>query len=131
VDEVMMRMMMFGGAGGMFGTGIDMSAIIAFLVIGVVYLLVPVLGYQTERPPGFAIALYTLIAYGGISLLQMLFWWVMLLDRGNMRALGGQDLMGHVVMLFSAVKLVVFLIAMLSFVRGLRGLRMYRLPPDV
>lgn len=126
------RIMMFGGAGGMFGAGIDMSAILAFLVIGVVYLLVPVLGYQTERPPGFAIALYTLIAYGGVSLLQMLFWWMTLLNGGGgMGGFGGRDIMAHVVMLFNVVKLIVFLLAMLAFVRGLSGLRMYRLPPDV
>jgi hypothetical protein len=131
VDEMMMRMMMFGGAGGMFGSGIDLSALIAFLVFGVVYLLVPVLGYQTERPRGFIVSLYALIAYGGISLLQLIFVLMMQFNRAPMRALGGNEIFSVAAMIFPAVKLIVFLIAMLEFVRGLRGLRMYRLPPDV
>jgi hypothetical protein len=33
-------------------------------------------------------------------------------------------------MLISAAKIMVFLMAMMAFVSGLRGLRIYRLPPD-
>lgn len=128
MDE-MFRMLMFGG--GMFGSGIDLSALIAFLVFGVVYLLVPVLGYQTERPRGFVVSLYALIAYGGVSLLQLIFNLVMMFNRGPMRGFGGDEVMTMITLTFPVIKLIVFLIAMLEFVRGLRGLRLYRLPPDV
>jgi hypothetical protein len=127
--EEMMFMRLFGG--GMFGSAIDTSAVLAFFVVGVVYMLIPVLGYQTERPRGFLVSLYVLILYGAISLVQLLAQWVLILGgNGGPGILGGRELFGHVLMLFSAAKIMVFLMAMMAFVSGLRGLRIYRLPPD-
>jgi hypothetical protein len=126
--EEMMFMRLFGS--GLFGSAIDTTAVLAFLVIGVVYLLIPVLGYQTERPAGFLISLYVLILYGAISFVQLLAHWMLMLGNGGPAFLGGREIFDHVLMLFSAIKIIVFLVAMLAFVGGLRGLRIYRLPPD-
>src|SRR6187549_3588254 len=113
--EEMMFMRLFGG--GMFGSAIDTSAVLAFFVVGVVYLLIPVLGYQTERPRGFLFSLYVLILYGAISLVQLLAQWVLILGgNGGPGILGGRELFGHVLMLFSAAKILVFLMAMMTFV---------------
>jgi hypothetical protein len=128
MDDMMVMMRMLGG--GWFGSAIDMSGLIAFLVFGVVYLLIPVLGYQTERPAGFALALYAMIAFIAISLVQLLAQWVLILDQGGAGMFGRGESLVHILMLFAILKIVVFLVAMLAFVSGLRRLKIYHLPPD-
>jgi hypothetical protein len=126
MEEMMFLRMM---SSGWFSSGIDLSALIAFLVVGVVYLLIPVLGYQTERPAGFMWALYLFILYAAVTLVQQLVQWVEMLG-GNGGGMFSRDVMVHFMMLFVLLKSIVFIAAMLAFVAGLRGLRIYHLPPD-
>ena len=65
--EELMFMRMFGG----FGQAFDLTALIAFIAYGIVYLLVPVLGYEQYRPTALLTAMYLLVAYGAVSLLQV------------------------------------------------------------
>jgi len=114
-----------------FGSGIDLTALIAFLGFAIVYFLAPVVGYQPYRPPGLTLALYALIFYVGIALLQLLVQAVFLM--GGVRPGGGRPpgmagMLGnefgpYLLLVFAIVKVVLFLIAMIAFVSGLRGLR--------
>ena len=54
------------------GPTIDLMAIIAFVSFAVIYLIAPVIGYREERPASMISALYLLIGFAGLSLIQML-----------------------------------------------------------
>jgi len=133
----MNELMMLGLTGG-FGSGIDISALIAFLGFGIVYFLAPVVGYQPYRPGGLTLALYALIFYVGVALLQLVLQWVFLMSGmgggrpGGMGGamFGGNEFGVYIMMLFAVVKLVLFLIAMTAFVSGLRGLRLQHRGPE-
>jgi hypothetical protein len=124
MDEMMWLRMFMGGG---IGAGIDLSAVLAFIAFSVIYVLVPVLGYRPERPSGMISALYLLIGYGGLSLVQMLVQWVQMFDRPG--GFGRGDGTLHLVLVFSALKMALFLLAMVMFAAGLRSLRLdERLP---
>jgi hypothetical protein len=118
--EQILNMQLTGGA--LFAP-IDLPALLSFLTFSVVYLLVPFLGYQAERRGAIAVALYLLIAYMGLSLIQFLMYASSLfqvqLGRGN----NGMDLSSVMLFIFIFLKMLVFLLAMLAFVTGLRSLR--------
>ena len=125
-----MNELMMLGLTGTFGSGIDISALLAFLGFSIVYFLAPVVGYQPYRPGGLTLALYALIFYVGVALLQLVLQWVFLMSGmgGGRPGMGGAMFGGnefgvYIMMLFAVVKLVLFLIAMTAFVSGLRGLR--------
>lgn len=124
MDE-MLFMRLFGGG---FGSGLDVTALIAFLAFALVYLLVPLIGYSPERPVGLAAALYLMIGYAGLSLLQLLMQWSQILERSGPSSptYGQGQLTIHSLFFIAAVKLVVFLIAMILFVNGLRSVRVRR-----
>ena len=126
MEEMLMFRLM---GGGLFGSAIDLTALLAFLTIAVLYMIAPPLGYQEDRRGGLLTALYLLFFYGALSLVQVLTQWGMMLD-GNL----GQGLFGrpgpgggagiHLVMVFSMLKLVLFLAAMLVLIGGLKSLRL-------
>ena len=125
-----MNELMMLGLTGMSGFGIDISALIAFIAFAAVYLLAPVIGYEPHRPTGLTLALYALIVYAGVTLIQLAVTWVQLLDGPRPGGFGGGGMFGrsefgiHLMFLFGFVKIVLFLIAMIAFVAGLRGLRL-------
>jgi hypothetical protein len=118
--EEMMRWQMFGGG---FTAAIDLPALLAFIAFAVMYLLVPVLGYQAQRRAGMAAALYLLIGYMGLALVQFLAQVLQMLDRTRALGLGHGEGAVFVLFVFAFLKMVVFLLAMLAFVTGLRSLR--------
>jgi hypothetical protein len=112
-------------SGGGFGGGIDITALIAFLAFAVFYLIVPLLGYGPERPAALAASLYLMIGYAGLSLVQLLLVWVQVIDgpNQNIGQFGRGPFGAHFQLLLAGLKLVLFLIAMITFVSGLRSLR--------
>jgi hypothetical protein len=123
MDE-MMFFRLFGGS--LFGSAIDLTAVLAFLGFAVIYVIAPVLGYQEDRRGGILGALYLLFFYAALSLIQLLVQWVVLLDGSlgpGMLAQGGPG-GAHLLILFSVLKLVMFLAALLVFLNGLRALRL-------
>ena len=122
----MNELMMLGLNGG-FGSGMDITALIAFLGFAAVYFLAPVIGYEPYRPTGLTLALYALIAYAGVALIQLVVQLLLMMDGprpGFGGGMIGRGEFGMVLVLFTFVKVLLFLIAMISFVSGLRGLRL-------
>jgi hypothetical protein len=130
---VMNELMMLGLGG--FGSGIDIAALIAFLAFAAVYFLAPVVGYEPYRPAGLTMALYAMIVYAGISLIQLVVQWLLMLD-GPRPVFGGGGGFGrnefgiHIMLLFGFIKVLLFLIAMIAFVAGLRNLRLRHYGPE-
>lgn len=128
MEEMMMFRLM---GGGFFGSVIDLTALIAFLTIAVLYMIAPALGYQEERRGGLLTALYLLFFYGALSLIQLLTQWAMMLDGslgpglfGRPGPGGGSGAGIHLVMVFTLLKFVLFLAALLVFISGLKSLRL-------
>jgi hypothetical protein len=121
-------MQLFGGG---FGSGLDMPAILAFVVFAVTYLLVPVIGYRFERPAGLTAALYLPIGYIGISLAQLLLEWKRVLDgTGGEPQIGVNDFVIHILFLFAALKITVLVLALFAYVVGLSSLRLRQPRPE-
>jgi hypothetical protein len=118
-DEIMMMRML----GGLFGAGggADWVVIFLFVAAGVLFFLAPVLGYRSDRRGGLATSMYLLVAYTGVSLIQLFVQYIQMLDRDG--GGGGRDGGFHLFFIFAIVKMLLFLIAMGMFVGGLQGLR--------
>src|SRR5207302_3141301 len=116
-------------AGG-FGSGMDVTALVAFIAFAAVYLIAPTIGYTPERPAGLIASLYVLIGYAGLSLFQLFVQWIQVLDHtggGGFPGVARQGESGlHFVFAFAALKMALFLVAMVAFVTGLRSLRLRR-----
>jgi hypothetical protein len=124
MDE-MALLRLFGGG---FGSGLDLTALIAFIAFAVVYLIAPTIGYSSERPAGLIVSLYVLIGCAGLSLFQLFVQWVAVIAvvGGLPGAFRGGESSVHFMFVFGALKLALFLVAMLAFVTGLRSLRLQR-----
>jgi hypothetical protein len=125
-EQVLFRLL----AGG-FGSGLDVTALIAFIAFAAVYFIAPAIGYTSERPAGLSAALYVLIGYTGLSLFQLFVQWIQVLDRVGAGAFpgavrGGGESGVHFIFIFAALKIALFLVAMVAFVTGLRSLRLRR-----
>jgi hypothetical protein len=120
MDEFLM-MRLFGG--GLFA-GIDLTALLAFIAFAVIYLIVPVLGYHSYRPAGLAASLYLLVAYAGLSLIQLLIQWAQVLEQTGGRGGGRGEAGIHLLFLFALLKMALFVLSMVAFVVGLRSLRL-------
>jgi hypothetical protein len=118
--EELLGLRMFAGG---FGGGIDVTALIAFLAFAAFYLAVPLLGYGPERPAALAASLYLMIGYAGLSLMQLLLTWIQVVDGNLNVGQFGRTPFAHFQLLLGGVKQAVFLIAMITFVSGLRSLR--------
>src|SRR5262249_51655431 len=122
MDELMW-LRVFGGSFG--GSGFDVTAVIVFIAFAVIYLGSPVIGFRPKRPGSMLAALYILLVYGAISVIQMLMQWFQLLDRAGAGAFGrGADMEIHILFGFAIMKVVVFLAALLAFLVGLASLRL-------
>jgi hypothetical protein len=128
--EEMMWLRMLGGGFG--SSGVDIAAVIAFIAFAVIYVLVPVLGYQAERRGGMLVALYLMVGYVGLSLIQLLAQLAPFFGRMNRGGgVGGREELGLLAaFVFAFLKMVVFLIAMVAFVTGLRSMRLRPPRPD-
>ncbi len=124
MDEMMLLRMLGAGFGSGFGSGFDVSALIAFIAFAAIFLIAPVIGYRPKRPAGMVAALYLLIGYGGVSLVQMLLQWAQLLDRTGFGQRGRGEESVHFLFGFAVLKVLVFLTAMVAFVIGLSSLRL-------
>src|SRR5215207_9022286 len=105
MDELMW-LRMFGGG---FGSGMDLSALLAFVAFGVVSFLAPVVGYRPGRSGGVTASLYLLIGYVGVSVIQLIAQWAQLLDGTGGRPLGRDGMGVHILLAFALLKLVLFL----------------------
>jgi hypothetical protein len=118
MDDLMM-LRMFGGG---FGSGVDLAAVLAFVVFAVVAFLSPVIGYEPRRSAAIPASLFLLIGYVGVSVIQLVFQWTTLLDgRGFGR--GGGDMGVHLLLAFAVLKMLLFVAAMLTFAIGVLSLR--------
>jgi hypothetical protein len=132
-DQVIWLRLSFTG----FGSGFDWIAVVAFIAFGVVYTVVPVIGYESRRRGGLVIAMYALIGYAAVSLLQMMMQWLQIVeivrpgDFGRGVAPLG-DGPGQVdlkyLFTFNVMRMGLFLLAMIAFMLGVRSLRL-RPPP--
>lgn len=113
---------------GGLGAGMDVTAVLAFIVVSLTYLLVPVIGYRPDRLGGMVASLYLLIAYAGTSIIQFVGQWVQLVDHKN-SSLARDEGMVHFLFFCAVAKMTLFLLAMVTFVSGLRSLRLRR-PED-
>jgi hypothetical protein len=120
MDELMWMRLYPGG----FGSGIDWAAVFSFFTIAVVYLLIPVLGYPPERRGMIAASLYLLIGYAALSLLQFGMIYLQLLELSSRG--GGREPSMLSLFVFTILKMLVFLLAMVLFVVGLQALRLRR-----
>jgi hypothetical protein len=118
MDE-MLLLRMTGGLGG----GLDVPALIAFIAFAAAYFLAPVVTHARERPPALAVSLYLLIGYGAMSLAQLVLTWAELGNAGGFGMAGRGPMVAQLHFAFGALKMVVFLLAMLAFVVGLQSLR--------
>jgi hypothetical protein len=117
--EEMFRFMFFGGS---FGSALDWVSVFSFFVIGVVYLVVPVIGYRTDRRGLLIVSLYLLIAYAGLTLLQTLILYVE--TAGSSSHPGRRDLGESIFLPLLLLKMTLFVVSMLLFVLGLQSLRL-------
>jgi hypothetical protein len=120
MDELMW-LRLFGGG---FGSGVDLAAVLAFVVFGVVSFLAPVVGYRPGRSGGVTASLYLLVGYVGVSVIQLIVQWAQLLDgKGNPPLGRGQSGM-HILLAFALLKLLLFLAAILAFAIGVGSFRL-------
>jgi hypothetical protein len=123
IDE-MMWLRLFGGG---FGSGVDLAAVLAFVVFGVVAFLSPVIGYEPRRSAGIPASLFLLTGYVAVSVIQLLVQWTQLLDgRGGGFGRGGGEMGIHLLIGFAILKMLLFLAAMLAFAIGVLNLRIRR-----
>jgi hypothetical protein len=122
MDEMFLLRMLGGGS------GLDLSALFLFITFSVAYFLAPRVTNTAGRPAALAIALYLMIAYVAVTLLQMLLQWSELLGAGG--GIGGpfnmpgrHPMVAHIAFGFSALKTAIVVIAMIAFVAGLQRLR--------
>jgi hypothetical protein len=132
LDELWIR---FGR--GETNSTFDFFALLFFLAFAVVFLIVPVIGYRAEDRARIGYSLYALIAYVGMSVVQMLFFWMLGADQGGfnrgpggfgrnvLEAFGfGASLEIQLLFLFGVLKMGLLLTAMITFASGLRSLRL-------
>jgi len=118
IDDMMWRLL-----GGGFGSGIDLAAVLAFVVFGVVAFLSPVIGYEPRRSAGIPASLFLLTGYVAVSVIQLLVQWTQLLDRPGPGFGRGSDMGIHLLMGFAILKMMLFMAAMLAFAIGVLNLR--------
>lgn len=123
-------MQMMSALGSANSSGFDIVVLITFCLVSILYVLIPVIGYRHEPPHSLVISLYLLISIGCLSLLHMIVSWVAMPDLSGGRSVGPDTLttirlVGYA---FAIVKSLAFIFALISFVSGIRSLRL-QVPP--
>ncbi len=110
--------------GHTLGGVLDWSAVLLFVVIAVVYFLAPVVGYRADRRGGLSAALFLLIGYASLSMIQIVVWYTKMVEpRPPTRQELGEL---HLHFLFAMLKMGSFILSMLVFALGLLSLRLRR-----
>jgi hypothetical protein len=121
-----------------FGSGFDLIALIVFIAVAVIYMLVPVLGYESLRRGGMVLALYALVGFAVVTLIQMLLQWALMAEivqpeffgRGPRPLQDGPGQMSILLLFsFATMKMFLFVAALICFVVGLQRLRLR--PPEL
>ena len=63
-----------------FGSPFDVIALVIFIVIAAIYVLVPVIGYESRRRGAIMFALFALLGIAGVGLAQMLLQWLLIAE---------------------------------------------------
>jgi hypothetical protein len=114
MDDSLLRL--FGsGVGG----SLDIVVVLSFIAFSFIFFLAPVLGYPADRRGLVLIALYLLLGYGVLVLLQLLIQYLIYLSSSG----GTGRSMIHLGYIFGILRLVLFLGSMATFVFGLQNLR--------
>jgi hypothetical protein len=121
-----------------FGSGFDLIAVVVFIGVAAIYMLAPVLGYESRRRGSLLIALYALVGFAGVTLVQMVLQWAIIAEivepelfgRGvrPLREGPGQMSILHLFS-FATMKMFLFGAALIAFVVGLQRLRLR--PPEL
>ena len=106
-----------------FVPGLDLAAILAFALFGIVSFLAPVIGYRPERSPGVTASLFLLVGYGAVAVIQLIVQWNHILDSTGSGTSQRRDMLLHTLLAFTLLKLILFVVAMLCFALGLRSYR--------
>jgi hypothetical protein len=117
---------------GMLGGDIDWTVLIAFLVIALVAFLSPVVGYEPKRPKGIAAALILLVLYMVLGIFEYAVLWFGFFNEvgeNNIRPGRGGNSSSNTHFLFSVVRLIIFVVAMLTFALGVLCLRVRKPTP--
>lgn len=109
-----------------FGSAIDGVAAFSFFAVAATYFFAPVIGYGPQRRGQISAALYVLLAYAGMAVLQFGVMFLGLLDRGGGRP---DEVVGLAVFAFAILKLLCYFVSMLLYVMGLHSLRLARPEP--
>ena len=125
MDELYYRMILSGGIGL---TGLDWTALLALLIIGIVYLAAPALGYAPYQRGLLLASMWVLIGKMALAVLKMA---ILYFSAMESRTSGGGGTttpksMGDlptVIMLFSLLEAGLFILALILFVAGLSALR--------
>jgi hypothetical protein len=121
MEELMMMRLFSGG----FGSTIDWTMVFTFVAFAVIYVLLPVLGYPAERRGLILGSLYFLIGDAALSLMQIGVLYVETIGRPGRT----EATIQNIVVAFTILKMLLFLVALILFVVGLQGLRLRRMPP--
>jgi hypothetical protein len=113
------------GGGLLFGA-VDGVAVFTFFAVAATYFLAPVLGYEPQRRGPIGTSLYLLLAYAGLSVLQVAFLFVQMIEKGGRMGGGGGELTVLAFFAFAILKLLLFFLALLLYVMGLQSLRLRR-----
>ena len=122
MDELLWLRLLGGG----FTTGLDVTVLIAFIAFAAIYVIVPVIGYEPYGRGSMLAALWILIGYAALALIQLIVQWVQITDRQRpgAGAFGREEAGVNLFFIFAVLKIVVFLIALVQFVIGLRSIRL-------
>jgi hypothetical protein len=121
-----------------FGSGFDLIALIVFVAGAVIYVLAPVLGYDSDRRRALVLALYALVGFASVTLVQMLLQWGLMAEivrpelfgRGPRPLQDGPGQMSILLLFsFATMKMFLFVAALIAFVIGLQRLRLR--PPEL
>jgi len=123
MPDEMMWLRLFGGG---FGSGVDLAAVLAFVVFAVVAFLAPVIGYEPRRSAGIPASLFLLAGYVAVSIIQLIAQWTQILEASGAGFGRHGDFAVHLMIAFALLKMMLFLAAMLAFAIGVLSLRVQR-----
>ncbi len=123
-----------------FGSAFDVIALVIFIAVAVVYVLAPVIGYESRRRSAIVFALYALLGIAGVGLAQMFLQWLLIAEvirepdafknaPRPFQVEGPGRLSILLLVSFAMMKMFLLFAGLFSFVVGLQQLRMR--PPEL